>query len=259
MRLRQSILIPAVGLFVLVLLAVPPGDLAQSANFSVNQTGKPVGTATFNFTSKSGGYDSTSVVHVDMQGLNYALSKTEELSPSHGLVHVQLSAIVNGSAVNVIAKPDAEQFLVNISANGRSKTASLAFHQQAVFLTDFDPGALQTLLTVAAANNNRNLWAIIPKQAGTTAPIQLVTYPDEHGTLNGSPIDVHHVVATISGSSTDLFAGPDNQLLQAELPQQGFTLVRSGFVLTPPAKPLTPMTSSQQMSPAAPVQPPPPQ
>jgi hypothetical protein len=47
-------------------------------------------------------------------------------------------------------------------------------------------------------------------------------------------------VATIAGAKTDLFSGPQNQLLQAELPQSGFALVRKGFVMTPPAKPIVP-------------------
>jgi hypothetical protein len=77
----------------------------------------------------------------------------------------------------------------------------------------------------------------VPKQAGSVAPVSLATYPDEQGTLDGKPIAVHHLVATINGASTNLFAGPENQLLQAELPQPGFALVRKGFVLKPPAKP----------------------
>ena len=44
----------------------------------------------------------------------------------------------------------------------------------------------------------------------------------------------------IAGANTDLFSGPENQLLQAELPQKGFALVRKGFVLKPPAKPIVP-------------------
>ena len=153
-------------------------------------------------------------------------------------------AIVNGSAVNVNADSDpkaepAETVLI-ISANGRSSTTHLEQHSAAVFLPDFDPGALQTLLTLAAARNNRDLWAIIPKRSGSIQPIQLATYADEQGTLDGKPIAVHHLVAAINGASTDLFSGPDNQLLQAELPQQGFALVRKGFVLTPPAKPGAP-------------------
>jgi hypothetical protein len=249
-HVRTLILIPCAGLVALVLLGAPVAAMAQSGSFDVSQNGKSVGTASFNFVSKPTGYDSTSIVHVDMQGLNYHLSKTEQLSPSNGLLHVQLSAIVNNSAVNVVAKPDAAQFLLNISANGRASTTRLDAHNFAVFLPDFDPGALETLLAMAASTNNRGLWAIIPKEAGTIEPIQLATYPDEQGTLDGKPVSVHHLIATIAGNTTDLFAGPENQLLQAELPQQGFALVRSGFVLTPPAKPLAPPPASTAPSPA---------
>jgi len=109
-----------------------------------------------------------------------------------------------------------------------------------VFLPDFDPGALETLLALAVSHNNRDLWAIVPKQAGSVAPISLATYADEQGTQDGKPITVHHLVATIRGANTDLFFGPESQLLQAELPQAGFALVRKGFVLKPPAKPIVP-------------------
>jgi hypothetical protein len=231
-------LIPSAGLFAFVFLGATASAFAQSANFDVSQNGKPVGTASFTYTPKSTGIDSTSLVRVQMQGLTYSLSKTEELSPSDALLHIQLSAIVNNSAVNVVAKPDGQQFLLNISANGRANTTRLDAHKSTVFLADFDPGALQTLLTIAAATNNRDLWAIIPKQAGSISPIQLATYPDEQGTLDAKPVTVHHLIATIAGATTDLFSSPENQLLQAELPQQGFALVRKGFVLTPPAKPL---------------------
>jgi hypothetical protein len=191
-----------------------------------------------------------------MQGLTYKLSKTEELSQGNNLLHVQLSAIVNNSAVNVVAKPDGAQFLMNISANGHAGTTRLDVHKSTVFLSDFDPGALQTLLTLAAAGNNRDLWAIIPKQAGSISPVQVATYPDLQGTLDSRPITVHHLIATIAGTSSDLFSGPENQLLQAELPQEGFALVRKGFVLTPPAKPIAPPTapSSPAPTPGAPQQ-----
>ncbi len=246
--MRLYTLIPCAGLVASVLLAA--SALAQSASFAVSQNGKSVGTASFNIVSKPTGYESTSIVRVDMQGLNYQLSKTEQLSASNILLHVQLSAIINNSAVNVVAKPDATQFLLNISANGRASTTRLDVHHHAVFLPDFDPGALETLLAIAAGSNNRDLWAIIPKQAGTIEPIQLATYPDEQGTLDGKPVTVHHLVATIAGNTTDLFAGPDNQLLQAELPQQGFALVRNGFVLTPPTRPLAPPPAPTTASPS---------
>jgi hypothetical protein len=213
---------------------------AQSGEFIISQHGKPVGTASFSFRSTAEGYDSSSLVRISMQGLDYALSKTETLSAASQLRHVLLSATVNGSAVNVRARPDAAAILVNISGNGRSNTTNLDGHPGAVFMADFDPGALETLLALAVAQNNRDLWAIIPKQAGSIAPVQLATYADEQGTLDGKPIVVHHLIATIAGTETDLFSGPENQLLQAELPQNGFSMVRKGFVLTPPAKPGAP-------------------
>ena len=219
-------------------VAAHPGSSAtQSGSFTVGQLGHTVGTAEYYLTSASAGYDSSSTVHVSMQGLEYALSKTEQLDAARHLAHVMLSATVNGQAVNITGKPDASNFLLNISANGRTTPTRLAAHPNTVFLPDFDPGALETLLTLAAAQNNRDLWAIIPKQAGSVEPVQLATYADEHGTLGGQPVTVHHLVATIAGANTDLFSGADNQLLQAELPQQGFSLVRKGFVLTPPRRP----------------------
>ena len=219
---------------VFLALAVPA--MAQSGSFTIAQHGHAVGTASFSFTSTPRGYSSTSVVRLEMQGLNYSISKTELLSLDSGLRHVQLSATVNGSAVNVTAAPDSAQFLLNISANGHSSTTRLAFHPAAVFLADFDPGALETLLALAVIRNNAGLWAIIPKQAGSVEPVRMATLADERGSLDGKPITVHHLKATIAGADTDLFSGPANQLLQAELPQQGFALVRKDFVLTPPAK-----------------------
>src|SRR5580698_269091 len=248
--------------FLALFAAVP--SLAQTGSFIVAQHGKQVGTATVTFIPSAGGYDTTSIVRVAMQGLNFSLSKTEQLSSANHLRHVQLSATVNNSAVNLTAAPDSAQFLLNVSSNGRSTTTRLALHPSAVFLPDFDPGALDTLLAVAVEQNDRNLWVILPKQSGaqdgTIVPVQLATYADENGTLDGKPVTVHHLVATFANSKSDLFSGPENQLLQAELPQQGFALVRTGFVLTPPAKagapPATPQAApqAQPAAPQAPVQ-----
>lgn len=213
----------------------------DSGNFEIAQHGHAVGTASFHFTADKDGYDSTSLVKVTMEGLDYALSKNEQLSSANQLEHVQLSAIVNGEAVNVACAPDAAQFQLKISANGKSTSTPLATHPGAVFMADFDPGALQTLLALAVIQNDRDLWVILPKNAGSIEPVQLATYADQQGTLDGRPIAVHHLIATIAGTNTDLFSGPENQLLQAELPEEGFALVRKGFVLTPPAKPVAPL------------------
>ncbi len=129
---------------------------------------------------------------------------------------------MNGEAVNVVAAPDSAQLLLNISASGKSSTTRLAAHPGAVFLPDFDPGALETLLALAVTQNNRDLWAILPKNAGSIEPVQLATYADQEGTLDGKPITVHHLVATIAGANTDLFSGPENQLLAGGTAAGGF-------------------------------------
>jgi hypothetical protein len=228
------------GVCALIAAVLPLAAPAQAGNFQVAQNGHAVGTASFNFAATPHGYDSTSLVRVNLQGLDYALSKTESLSSANQLEHALLSATVNGEAVNVVAAPDAAQLLLNISASGKSSTTRLAAHAGAVFLPDFDPGALETLLALAVTQNNRDLWVILPKNAGSIEPVQLATYSDQEGTLDGKPITVHHLVATIAGANMDLFSGPENQLLQAELPQAGFALIRNGFVLKPPAKPIVP-------------------
>jgi hypothetical protein len=249
--MRNFVLVPLTAL-----LAIAPAAYAQSASFVISQHGKSVGKASFTFTTSPSGYDSNALVIINMKGLDYSLSKTESLSQANFLRQVQLSAAVNGSAVNVTAEPDQKStqppiLLLNTSANGNTTTTRLPLHSATVFLPDFDPGALETLLVLAVARNNRDLWAIIPKKEGSIEPIQLATYADEQGALDGKPVVVHHLVATIAGKETDLFSGPENQLLQAEFPQLGFALIRKGFVLTPPAKPGAPPAD---MNPAPPAE-----
>jgi hypothetical protein len=240
--MRKVAFLPLVAFLACLTMAGPVPVSAQPNSFLVSQHGKPVGTASFDFDATPAGYDSTALVRISMKGFDYALSKTESLSKKKLLRHVELNATINGSAVTVTVVREQAQFLLNISANGQTSTTQLDKHPATVFLADFDPGAFETLLALGAARNNHDLWAIIPKKEGTIVPIQLATYADESGTQDGSPIVVHHLVATIAGAETDLFSDANNQLLQAELPQQGFALVRNGFVLTPPANPGAPPT-----------------
>lgn len=212
----------------------------QSGAFTISQHGHAVGTASYKFVARPGGYESTSLVNVSMKGLNYALSKDEQLDSTSHLKNAVLSGTVNGSAVSILAKPDASQYLLNVSANGRATSARLAFHPAALLLPDFDPGALQTLLVLAVEQNNSNIWAIIPKGQGSIQAVTIATYADEHGTFNGKPVTLHHLAATINNQPIDLFASEQNQLMQAELPADGFALVRTGFLLTPPKKPIVP-------------------
>ncbi|MEI9969125.1 MAG: hypothetical protein WDM87_11030 [Terracidiphilus sp.] len=125
--MRRLILFPFAGffgfagLFALMTGVMPVVARAQAGEFEIAQHGKTVGSASFQFTAAKDGYDSTSLVKVAMEGLDYSLSKDEQLTAANQLEHVILSAAVNGEAVNVVATPDAVQLLLNISASGRAR------------------------------------------------------------------------------------------------------------------------------------------
>jgi hypothetical protein len=176
------------GIFAIGSLVVVPPASAQAGEFDIFLNGKLVGNASCSFTSTAQGYDSTSLVRVAMQGLDYSLSKTESLSSTNQLEHVLLSAVVNRQAVTVTAQPESGQVVLDISASGRKTTTRLPAHAAAVMMPDFDPGALETLLALAVQHNNRDLWVILPKKSGTVELVQLATYADQQGTLDGNLI-----------------------------------------------------------------------
>jgi hypothetical protein len=179
------------------------------------------------------------------------------LNAGFHLQQVELKGAVNGTSATVNASPQGQQFAMKINANGSVTNTPLVFHPQAVFLPDFDPGALQVLLNLGAAHNNAGIWALIPKQAGSVAPLRIVTNADMQGTLDGNPIAVHHLTVTHDTSKTELFSSPSNELLQAEWTDEGFAMVRNGFKLTPPARPGAPPPAPAQPAgqPVTPQQP----
>jgi hypothetical protein len=246
---RTNLLVVAT-LAALVSPAVPTIALAQSANFDVALRGQTVGSASYRFVPKAGGVTSESTTRLTTKGVEYAFSKTEQLTAAHQLKSAEVNAVVNGVAVHLTAAVEGAEIKLDISANGRTSTAKLPAHGAAVFLPDFDPGALETLLHLAAARNSADLWLVIPRQTGTVQAVKVATYPNEKGTLDGKQIVVHHLVATCDGASVNLFASEANNLLQAELPQAGFTLVRKGFVLAPPAKAPPPPADDAAVPPA---------
>jgi len=115
-----------------LLALIAPSVFGQSGNFVISQHGKPVGSANYSFSAGPQGNDSTSMVRVEMQGLNYSLSKTEALSVANHLRRAQLSATINGSAVTVIAAPEGAQMVISISANGHSTATRLTPREEEI-------------------------------------------------------------------------------------------------------------------------------
>jgi hypothetical protein len=253
-RAGRAMLMVTLGMLGVGLLA----SQMRAQSFTVSQNGKNVGTASLSLKQSNGGFDSTSGAKIDMPGLKYSFNENALLGSGYHLLKVNLTGSVNGTSATVNTAPQSEsgagqQFLMTITANGKTTNTPLAFHPRSVFLPDFDPGALQTLLNLGAAGNNANLWALIPKQAGSVAALHLVTNADMQGTLNGQPTIVHHLTLTNGSDKTELFSGPANELLQAEWSDEGFAMVRQGFKLTPPARAPAPPPAPAQPAGQAPA------
>ena len=232
-KIGRAMLMVTAGVIAVGLIAAR----ARAQSFNISQNGKNVGTASLSLKQAAGGFDSTSGTKIDMPGLKYSFSENAALDAGYHLSKVQLTGSVNGTAATVNTVPQGQQFLMKINANGQVTNTPLGFHRETVFLADFDPGALQTLLNLGAAHNNSNIWALIPKQTGSIAALRIVTNADMQGTLNGTPVEVHHLTVTYGSDKTELFSSSNNELLQAEWTDEGFAMVRQGFKLTPPARP----------------------
>lgn len=236
-KIGRAMLMVTAGVIAVGLIAAR----AHGQSFTISQNGKSVGTASLSLKQAAAGFDSTSGTKIDMPGLKYNFSENAALDAGYHLSKVQLTGSVNGTAATVNASPtqagQTRQFLMKINANGQVTNTPLGFHRQTVFLADFDPGALQALLNLGAARNNADLWALIPKQTGSIAALRIATNADMKGTLNGTPVEVHHLTVTYGSDKTELFSSPKNELLQAEWTDEGFAMVRQGFKLTPSARP----------------------
>lgn len=212
--------------------------VASAQTFLISQNGKSVGSATLSWVRNGAAYSITSNASINMKGLNLSFSESGFLGAHDNLRSMQLNGQVNGTPATVGAQVNGGQYLMKIFANGQRINTPLAFHARTVFFPDFDPAGLQAMLRLGAAYNNANLWAMIPKQTGSVVPMQIVTDADMQGTLNGSAVAVHHVTVNVNGGTIEVFSSTTSDLLQAEWTQEGFALVRQGFVLTPPKHPL---------------------
>jgi hypothetical protein len=279
--LRDSCLIlqreentPAMNLLRILLCAamLSSAAFAQTAtltpgtvNYSIEQNGKKLGTATYTVQNATNKYIITSNGKMSLDKFSYAFSNSQTLDTSLNLIHNQLSGVVSGKAVSFKAVSDStgRQFQVDVSANGQQQNNTVDRNQNTVMLTDLDPSAYMLLARVAMRAPSHS-WALIPKENGFLVPITFSPQPDTRGTWNGQSVTAKYTSAAISSQNAvtvELFYSPDGSLLEADLPQQNFYIIRDGFHLTnrpkPPAPPhgQAPPPQAQQQQQGQPQQP----
>ncbi len=207
----------------------------NSAHYSFFQDGKAVGEGDYTVQTTPNGYSVTSHGKLDLTKFTYSFNNAQALDLKLNLVRDELSGTVNGSAVtfSAVSDPTGRQFQISVSANGKQTQNTIDRHQHLVLLPDLDPAAY-LLLSRVALEKPPTSWALIPKEDGILVPSSVTPGSSARGRFNGAQVEVQHTTVAVNSENSieiDLFYTSDGQVLEADLPQQNFSVVRDGFKL----------------------------
>jgi hypothetical protein len=233
---------------------------ADTAHFTINQGNHAVGHTDFSILPTKQGSISTPTAYtvtshgtLTVQNTKYSFSSSGTLDKDLSILQENLNGIVNGSAVTFAVQPSGGNFVIDISADGRSYRNSLNRPAQTVFFPDFDLSSYDIFLNLVARSPATPISALIPKQTGILIAATLAPQADVQGTLNGKALTLHHSSLTISSVVSELYYDSRNRILEVDIPSQTFAVVHDNFQLQPPPPP--PANEGQQNQPAQPNQP----
>ncbi len=256
----------------LALYAQAPAVPAGQAHFAIvtANDGKTVGSSEYSVTATAGGYQIASQGDMKLGSFSYSFTNNNRLDSQLNIVRDQLSGMVKSAQVTFGLASDStgRQFLVNITASGKPTQNNFDRHQRTVLLPDLDPAAYVEMAHFAVEHPPA-AWVVIPKENGLLVPAEYDPQADTSGRFHGQPITVHHASVIVSAQnaiSVELYYTSEGNLLEADLPEQNFNVIRDDFRLdnrphyTPPrnAAPPQDQQSYPQQQPAT-QQPPVPQ
>jgi hypothetical protein len=230
-----SVLAPFV--FAGAVFAQAPGIPAGDSHFTIVEAndGKTVGSADCSVAATPGSYQITSHGDLKMPKFTYTFANESRLDGALNIVHNKLTGAVNGAQVTFTlgSDPSGRQFQVSIDASGKTTANTFDRHQHTVLLPDLDPAAYTAMIHFAI-ERPATTWIVIPKQTGLIVPAQYSAQPDVHGTFHGQPVDAHHasiVVSEQNGITVEIYYTSEGALLEADLPEQNFYVIRDDFKL----------------------------
>jgi hypothetical protein len=250
------------------LLAQTPTLSTGSAHFEIFQGDKTVGSTDYTIATGPTGYTINSRGDFKLAKFSYSFTNNNQLDSGLNTVRDQLSGTVNGSEVSFKVNADStgRQLQINVDAKGKQTTNTVDRHRNLVFMPDLDASAY-VLLTRFAIANPPTSWVLIPKQDGLLVPSDFKQDADLQGTLNGQKISLKHTSVAVSAQNAvgiELYYKPDGTLMEADLIQQNFFVVREGFKLlnrpavVPPRDPDATLPPQQQQQDQQQQQAPPP-
>lgn len=218
-------------------LAQAPPLPTGSAQFRLVQAdnGKPVGSAACSVTTGPHGYQVDSSGQIQLSKFTYRFNNTNHLDQYLDIVRDEVAGTVNGdqAAFTLASDSTGRTFNVSIDAKGKTTTNSFDRHQHTVVLPDLDPAAYLEMAHFAL-EHPPTAWIVIPKQNGVLVPADYQPQPDASGIFHGQPITVRHtsvLVSSENGISVEIYYTSQGELLEADLPEQNFYVIRDGFVL----------------------------
>lgn len=251
--------------FVLALL-LPAGMLhaqadlhAGSSHYTILQGDKTVGSAEDTVTPSGSGYTIASNGDLHLSKFSYSFKNTQNLDHMLNLVNDQITGTVNGSPVTFTANadPSGREFHITVNAQGKDTQNTIDRHQHLALLPDLDSAGYMLLARIGL-ENPRVSWILIPKQNGLLVPSIYQQDANARGRMDGQDIDVRHTTVTVSAQNAitvELFYTAEGRLLEADLPEQNFYVVRDGFKLIDRPKYAPPRSPEQNQS-GAPQYPP---
>lgn len=208
---------------------------AGSSHYSVLQGDKTVGSSEYTVTPTAAGYTISSHGDLHLSKLSYSFTNSQNLDHMLNLVSDQITGTVNGSPVTftVHADPSGRDFQIDVNAKGKDTQNTVDRHQHLALLPDLDAAGYM-LLTRIGMENPQISWVLIPKENGLLVPSVYTRDANVRGRIDGREIDVLHTTVAVSAQNAinvELFYTQEGRLLETDLPEQNFFVVRDGFKL----------------------------
>lgn len=234
MRLSRFPFLLALLLPVAVLQAqtnLPAGSL----HYTILQGDKAIGSTDVTVNPTRAGYTIDSQGGIQLSKFSYSFTNEQHLDPMLNLVSDRITGTVNGKPVTftVHSDPTGREFDIDVNANGQNSQNTIDRHQHLALLPDLDSAGYMLLVRIGLENPKIS-WILIPKETGLLVPSVYTRDADVRGRLNGREMDVQHTTVTVSARNAinvELFHTGDGDLLEADLPEQNFYVVRDGFKL----------------------------
>lgn len=212
-------------------VALPGGQ----SRFSILQKGKTVGHTESTIRRMSYGYVIESHGSMRVGRFRYSFTSHNRLDPMLNMVKIEITGTVNGkkASFDAASSRNGREIIIHTAGEGKNESNTITRHQNLVVAPDFDAAAYQEMVHFALAQP-KYAWMLIPKERGILVPCGYVKKSNVQGSFEGQPVTLRHTTVMISARNTiniELYYTPAGKLMEADLPQQNFYVIRNGFQL----------------------------